>query len=402
MSLTDGSFNNNNKNNQYNVVVVDSEKVTDLVFLAEQDCWKNKHSSFDASKYHYHLSKIFPLIDSLIYDYYQPSTSICFIIKYPKPREIFAAHYGDRIIHHIVAFYLRALAENVHTANGNISFGNRPKVSNYHAALKLQELMKQHPNGYIRKYDIKSFFMSINKEKAYEIFEYFNRKYRPKGFSEEFEKFVKKLLKILLTHNPADNCEKRSPDEFWNLIDKTKSLFYMDGLPIGNFYSQILANLLLAYICELIKDMVEFVDDFVVVRDTIELLNKTDLLFRQSIDFLKLQLSENKICTQPVKRGIKFCGYFVKLNRIYISNRPINNLLRKLEQFEQNVNLSNAQHLQSTINSYFGMMCKCNEFNTQKRLVKRILSGDYKRYFYFKQKHNGFICKIRKYDCNTN
>ena len=53
-SLADGSWNNNNKNNSYNVVLVESKIFIELIFQAEENCWKNKHSSWDAAKYHYH------------------------------------------------------------------------------------------------------------------------------------------------------------------------------------------------------------------------------------------------------------------------------------------------------------------------------------------------------------
>ena len=51
-NLADGSWNNNNKYNNYNVVPVESEELENLIFGAEEDCWSNKHTSWDAAKYH--------------------------------------------------------------------------------------------------------------------------------------------------------------------------------------------------------------------------------------------------------------------------------------------------------------------------------------------------------------
>ena len=120
LSLADGSYNNNNKNNNYWVVPVESKGLADLVFKAESDCWQNKHSSWDANKYHYHSGKrIFDFVEALEARTYKPWKSYCFVVMYPKPREIFAAHYQDRIAHHIAAPYMIAVAEAVHNKNGN-------------------------------------------------------------------------------------------------------------------------------------------------------------------------------------------------------------------------------------------------------------------------------------------
>ena len=115
LDLSSGSYNNNNKNNQYWVVPVESEEICELIFKAEEDCWKNKHGSWDANKYHYHTGKsIFTLIKELKDKTYFPKISYCFIVMYPKPREIFAAYYEDRIVHHIIAPYMSIVAETVH------------------------------------------------------------------------------------------------------------------------------------------------------------------------------------------------------------------------------------------------------------------------------------------------
>lgn len=33
---------------------------------------------------------------------YYPSTSKCFVVVKPKPREVFAANFRDRIVHHLI------------------------------------------------------------------------------------------------------------------------------------------------------------------------------------------------------------------------------------------------------------------------------------------------------------
>ena len=43
---------------------------------------------------------------------YQPRPSNCFIITYPKKREVFAADFRDRIVHHLYYNYTYQLFDN--------------------------------------------------------------------------------------------------------------------------------------------------------------------------------------------------------------------------------------------------------------------------------------------------
>jgi hypothetical protein len=45
------------------------------------------------------------LCDELLNRNYKPLPSKCFIIDYPKKREIFAARFKDRIVHHLYFNY---------------------------------------------------------------------------------------------------------------------------------------------------------------------------------------------------------------------------------------------------------------------------------------------------------
>ena len=125
VNLGNGNCNNNNTYNRYSVwPASDFDKECDDWLTAEGECYKNKHSSLEAARFHYNLAGIYRLIDR-IHNGYNPATSICFVLHYPVYREVFAANYTDRIVHHYVAPMINAVAEAVHTANGNVSHGNR-------------------------------------------------------------------------------------------------------------------------------------------------------------------------------------------------------------------------------------------------------------------------------------
>ena len=42
---------------------------------------------------------------------YKPKPAVCFCIARPKPREIFASHFRDRIVHHLIISRIESLWE---------------------------------------------------------------------------------------------------------------------------------------------------------------------------------------------------------------------------------------------------------------------------------------------------
>lgn len=402
LDLATGSYNNNNKNNNYWVVPVELEEICELVFRAEADCWKNKHSSWDANKYHTHTGRrIFEFIRALYDRTYQPWKSYCFVIMYPKPREIFAAHYQDRIAHHIAAPYLTAVTECVHNLNGNVSFGNRKNRSSYHACLRVQEMMRKHPNGYILTIDLQGYFMSIDRAIAWQVFCDYESKHKPVCYTQEQRAFYMWLIELLIKHDPSLNCERRSPLRLWSEhIKPNKSLFGNNGkgLPIGNYYSQIIANLIPERLCEAAAeyDVTEFVDDFAVVVDTARDAARVEAIFDTELEKLHLERNKRKRYLQPVRHGVLWCGHFIYANRIYTINRTIHNCERKIGKAIVKPTLHRARRLQQTINSYFGMMMHAAEYKTQKRIVHTVLNSEYSKWIYFEEEPHHFICKMRK------
>jgi len=51
------------------------------------------------------------LCDELLQRNYQPEPSTCFVITDPKKREVFAAQFRDRIVHHLYYNYVHEMLE---------------------------------------------------------------------------------------------------------------------------------------------------------------------------------------------------------------------------------------------------------------------------------------------------
>ena len=66
-------------------------------------CRKNKRNTINALRFEYHLEEnLLRLYEELQGKTYRPSRSVCFVVTKPKLREIFAADFRDRVVHHIL------------------------------------------------------------------------------------------------------------------------------------------------------------------------------------------------------------------------------------------------------------------------------------------------------------
>ena len=407
VNLGNGNCGNNNTNNRYSVWPVSEFDIIEQWLEAERECYKNKHSSFEAAMYHYHLSEIYKLIER-IQTGYKPTTSICFVLDYPVYREVFAANYTDRIVHHYIAPMINQVAEAVHQENGDVSHGNRIGHSASTAVRQIYDNIKAMSEGYARTccvatMDVSGFFMSIDKETAYCIL----RKYADMYYDKPDKEEKLPLLHTLIQHNPATNCERRSDIKMWDKVPPNKSLFGLPpgkGLPIGNFYSQLLANLVMAEAdAEMIKTGVKytrFVDDICVVAETAAEIIHVRKVFIKAAERLKLKVHPDKFYIQPASHGVKFCGKVVKLNRIYISNRTVHALHTAIEEYNRMPSYDNAVHVMQSVNSYFGLMKGTASFNIKKRIAKKTLET-FSEWLYFRNKNGRFVCVLRnKYKPN--
>jgi len=102
---------------------------------------------------------------------YTPSRSVCFVLKQPKLREIFAADFRDRVVHHVLVDYLEKIWEPLFIYD---SYACRKGKGTHRAVKRLQTFMRKvSRNGTRRAYfmhlDIRGFFLHINKEVLYGI-----------------------------------------------------------------------------------------------------------------------------------------------------------------------------------------------------------------------------------------
>jgi len=141
----------------------DSEFVTmEELFDAYEDCRRKKKKSPSYQDFKINeMENLIKLYHELNDGTYQIGKSICFVINQTKLREVFAADFRDRIVHHLIIKRFLKYFEDYFIDNSyscRIGKGTLKGISDAHDVIK-----KFNNDCWIFKGDIQNFFMSINK-----------------------------------------------------------------------------------------------------------------------------------------------------------------------------------------------------------------------------------------------
>lgn len=166
------------------------------------------------------------------------------------------------------------------------------------------------------------------------------------------------LAETILMHDPRQDVELRSNPQKLSLVPPHKSLFNAPeghGLPIGNLSSQFFANVLLNDLDQFVKHQIgaphyiRYVDDFVLLHNCPQWLNKARERIEDKLDTLHLKLNPRKTILQPIARGIDFTGQLIKPWRRITRRRTFISAKNRLSD------MPDADVYQSA-NSYFGLL----------------------------------------------
>lgn len=286
VNFNDGNTNNNNKYNSNSVRAVAAldEEIKIGWIDAFDDCCAKKKSSPQCNAYRIDYEfDLWMLIASVYQRNYVPSISTCFMVTHPKLREIFAAHFRDRIVQHWIIIRLEPLFEKRFIAQGNVSFNCRKNFGTLKAVNALERDIVEISHNYtvethIGRFDLKSFFMSIDLTILWKLLKTFIIK-EYKG--DDIDTLLY-LTEIVVFHRPQENCYRNGDITLWNDLPPHKSLFNLlelIGMAIGNLTSQQFANFYMSFFDEFMIWLCtrygckyeRFVDDFTVVgnRDII-------------------------------------------------------------------------------------------------------------------------------------
>lgn len=414
-NFSNGQVNNNNKYNSNYVRAVTAfggwAPFLISMFEAFNECMKGKRTSPQAIEY---MDIAYYDIELLAFEVYigvyYPTTSTCFMVLFPKLREVFAAALRDRIIHHWICIRLMPLFEIRCIELGNVSHACRKGYGTSSAIKSVENgMMKISCNGrkeaWLFKGDIVGFFMNIRKDVMWSmLYVLITEEYHG-----AFKDILLRLTKIVVMHNPEKDCVINSPLSLWQEIEASKSMFYIDdnkGGPIGNLTTQLFAGYYMSFFDEFVEVLfrgknysyTRLVDDFTIICDDRRFLLDSIPLMR---NFLKkklfLEMHTDKIYFQPVSHGVKFVGVYIHLYRCHIINRTRGRMINKIngyidEMRHGNLNEMDVRRIANVLNSYFGFLVHTRSYRIRHDIVTSLPSEFY-RYFYIE---NFKVVKIKK------
>ena len=332
------------------------------------DCRRHKRNSSSCLAFDlYRERNLCDLYSELLDGTYKPGRSICFVITRPKPREVWAADFRDRIVHHLLYNQIspRFLAGFVAGSSACI-----PGRGTLYAAKKLEHDVRSITQNwslpaFYLKCDLANFFVAIDKTTL-----------RDQLAAKVLEPFWLWLAELILFHDPRENVEVRGNRALLAKVPPHKSLFNAPadtGLPIGNLSSQFFANVYLNALDQFCKHQlkatryVRYVDDFVLLHESPQWLNAAHDRIEAFLPArLGARLNPTKTILQPVDRGIDFVGQVIRPWRRTTRARTVDGAAQRLRAMP-------AADLFASGNSYLGLVRQASHSHTDQARIANIL-----------------------------
>lgn len=340
----------------------------DLV-QAYLDCRKTKRNAPAAIAFELNLERnLCGLRDELRAGSYRPGRSICFVVTRPKAREVWAAEFRDRVVHHLLynkiapRFYASFIADTCACIPGR---GTMYAVRRLESKIRSITQNWSRPAWYL-KCDLANFFVAVDKHKV-----------RRQLATKVTEPFWLALADTVLMHDPREDYELRGDVALLDRVPPHKRLVNQPsycGLPIGNLSSQFFANVYLDALDQHVKHRIgarhyiRYVDDFIILHDSPKWLNAA---LEEINDFLPrvlgARLNHSKTILQPIDRGVDFVGTVIKPWCARTRRRTVNEAISRITSMP-------AADVFASGNSYFGLLRQAgSSYRDRASLAKAIL-----------------------------
>lgn len=308
---------------------------------------KGKRKTVDEHRFELNeMENITQLRDSIIRRCYIPSRGVTFVVHDPVVREIVAAPFRDRVVHHFLYnvcadWWDRRFIVDSYSCRKNkgVLFGQQRLLN--HVRLASNNYTEP---AFAVSLGIQSYFLSLCHDKLFErICWGLDRQFRldtpvyklPPDYlkkndilcaprdRERLYHTVKFLWHQVIYDDPMTNIIVRGSKEDWAALPPHKSLFNRKpghGIVIGNLTSQLVSNIFLDQLDRFItmdlgyKHYGRYVDDFYIIvpfakKD--QLIRDIDIIEHYLLEDLHLTLHPHKRRKQLADKGIPFIGAVV-------------------------------------------------------------------------------------------
>lgn len=309
------------------------------------------------------MENLVNLRDSILSHAYKPGRGIAFVVKKPVIREIFAAPFRDRVVHHflfnmVYNWWDCRLIDDCYSCR--IGKGTWYGVRRASKHMRRASENYTHP-AYIIKLDVQGYFMNLPRQELYNRVVWGLDRQFPYG--GRLYELLRYLWAEIIFDDPTVGVRKKGTLSDWSILPKSKSLFNQPpgrGIVIGNLSSQLLSNIYLDRLDRFImfdlgyKNYGRYVDDFYFMIPE-ELYTKAKLDVFKIESFLRdlgLTLHPQKRYFQNINKGMTFLGTNILPGRILPGKRVVGNFRTATRQVSAGIPGKDLD----TIISYLGFM----------------------------------------------
>ena len=290
------------------VTLFDQVVSLENLLLASRRAMRGKKKSPRVADFYFNLeNELVELHRELLTGTYKPRPYRTFVIHEPKLRQICAADFRDRVVHHALCHILDPVFEQYLIADTYACRVNKGT----HRAIKRAQYFARHKR-YFLKCDIRKYFDSID-----------HGVLKARLRKKIKDARVLDLLDQIIDHVLPDGWTGK-------------------GLPIGNLTSQYFANFYLGALDHHIKDFygvkgyIRYMDDFILFADEKPVLyNHLRQIRHFARDTLKLHLKEKAVRLSPVMQGVPFLGFRVFPHLIRLQRSKWVRFKRRVRRLEE-------------------------------------------------------------------
>lgn len=346
------------------------------LYRAYKICLRRKRSTRAAQEIEPVYEKVlWRLKRELEQEIWRPAPYRAFAVTEPCLREIFAADFCDRIVHHALYNMINPLFEEQFIGQ---SYACREGKGTHSAVNDLRRALRASVTRgrkvWVLKMDIESFFMSIDRAVLLEIV---SRTVKNPA--------VFRLAKTIICADPARGAVKSGDISLLDKVPHQKSLFGAPpglGLPIGNLTSQLFANVYLNELDQFVKNDLRvkhyfrYVDDFIILGHSPKRL----AAYKKRIDGflqnkLRLRLHKNKTYIGDAGEGIDFLGYFIKPDYVLVRKKVVCRFKKRLKNLAA-INIKEATpNALSVLNSYYSHFSHADSYRLRQHFCEKRMTG---------------------------
>ena len=386
--------NNNNRYNGYSVRLVQrqsQERLLAELVLSYYSARSGKRNSYAQVRFERDLAtNLMSLFHDILERRYKVGRSMCFIVDRPVKREVFAASFRDRVVHHLLYRYLAPVFEPTFIHD---SYSCRKGRGTSFGIARLEHHIRSVSDNYTRpcwvlKLDLEGYFMNIDRSRLYDII-VCGLRAKGKHLDPDYP-WMDYLLRQVVFNEPTRGCYRKGQLSDWEGLPSRKSLFYARegcGLPIGNLTSQLFSNIYLNGFDQWVKRELKcrhygrYVDDFYVVDSGKErLLSLIPRMQDFLVNRLGLHIHPGKVYLQPASRGVPFLGVVLRPGRHRVSPRTLR--LARLHVAESFADIADPYRLSAMMASYNGLGRELSGFRIR-RSAQALFDGRLCRGFLF-------------------